>query len=71
MRSAIPAPQRLRACGVGLIDCQVYSEHLASLGARNIPRQEFQRLLAEKVDLPVDCCWDVKACDSRQLKAAQ
>jgi leucyl/phenylalanyl-tRNA--protein transferase len=28
-----------------LIDCQVYSEHLASLGAEEIPRAEFVRLL--------------------------
>lgn len=29
------------ARGVALIDCQVASRHLASLGAREIPRQEF------------------------------
>jgi leucyl/phenylalanyl-tRNA--protein transferase len=28
-----------------LIDCQVYSEHLASLGATNIPRHEFIKKL--------------------------
>lgn len=28
-----------------LIDCQVYTEHLASLGAREIPREEFMRLI--------------------------
>jgi leucyl/phenylalanyl-tRNA--protein transferase len=33
--------QRLRAEGVELIDCQVYTEHLESLGARMIPRAEF------------------------------
>ncbi len=27
--------------GIELIDCQVYSEHLESLGAREIPRSEF------------------------------
>ena len=31
-----------------LIDCQVYNEHLESLGAREIPRQEFMRVLSEK-----------------------
>ncbi|MBE0507101.1 MAG: leucyl/phenylalanyl-tRNA--protein transferase [Marinospirillum sp.] len=31
-----------------LIDCQVYSEHLASLGAREIPRDEFLGYLQEK-----------------------
>lgn len=28
-----------------LIDCQVYNDHLASLGAKEIPREEFLRLL--------------------------
>ena len=31
--------------GVRLIDCQVYTEHLASLGAREIPRNEFMTFL--------------------------
>jgi leucyl/phenylalanyl-tRNA--protein transferase len=31
----------LRAGGVELIDCQVYTEHLESLGARMIPREDF------------------------------
>ncbi|MCX7745802.1 MAG: leucyl/phenylalanyl-tRNA--protein transferase [Clostridia bacterium] len=30
-----------------LIDCQVYSDHLASLGAVNMPRKEFLRLLED------------------------
>ena len=33
--------------GVSLIDCQVYTEHLESLGARMIPRQEFIEYLKE------------------------
>lgn len=33
--------QNLRQEGVGLIDCQVYTEHLESLGAKMITRQEF------------------------------
>jgi len=32
---------------IGLIDCQVASGHLASLGSREIPRTEFNRLLAQ------------------------
>jgi leucyl/phenylalanyl-tRNA--protein transferase len=35
-----------------LIDCQVYTDHLASLGAREIARDEFHRLLAGAVDAP-------------------
>lgn len=31
--------------GIELIDCQVYSEHLESLGAREIPREDFIKML--------------------------
>ncbi len=37
----------LRQRGFGLIDCQMKTAHLASLGARAITRGEFSRLLAE------------------------
>jgi leucyl/phenylalanyl-tRNA--protein transferase len=37
--------QQLQLEGVELIDCQVYTEHLESLGARMIPRAEFIRLI--------------------------
>jgi leucyl/phenylalanyl-tRNA--protein transferase len=37
--------RQLHAEGVELIDCQVYTEHLETLGARMIPRQEFLGLL--------------------------
>ncbi len=33
-----------------LIDCQVYTAHLSRLGAREIPRAEFQQTLATAVD---------------------
>jgi len=36
----------------GLIDCQMVTEHLASLGARPVPRVRFSRLLAKLVDYP-------------------
>jgi leucyl/phenylalanyl-tRNA--protein transferase len=36
---------RLRLEGVDLIDCQVASEHLVRLGAREIPRAAFLRIL--------------------------
>ena len=39
----------LRRHGYKLIDCQVYSDHLASLGAVEIPRQEFQKYLLEYI----------------------
>lgn len=37
--------RHLQAEGVQLIDCQVYTEHLESLGAHMIPREDFIRLL--------------------------
>ena len=39
--------EALRADGVPMIDCQQETEHLASFGARPIPRAEFARRLAE------------------------
>ena len=43
---------RVREAGVRLIDCQQATRHLASLGAREIPRREFARLLAESIQYP-------------------
>jgi len=37
---------------IAVIDCQLYSRHLGSLGARTIPRAQFQRLLREQAALP-------------------
>jgi leucyl/phenylalanyl-tRNA--protein transferase len=41
--------EQMKKEGVRLIDCQVYTEHLESLGARMIPRQEFIQLLHENM----------------------
>lgn len=38
---------RLEPAGFGLIDCQMHTPHLESLGAREIRRAEFARLVAE------------------------
>ncbi len=35
--------------GIKIIDCQVYTEHLGSLGARMIERQAFNRILLESI----------------------
>jgi leucyl/phenylalanyl-tRNA--protein transferase len=35
----------LKARGFGPLDCQIQNDHLASLGAKTIPRQEFMNLL--------------------------
>ena len=39
--------ERLEKENYRLIDCQVYTAHLASLGAREIPRMEFTKLLKD------------------------
>ena len=40
----------VQAAGFRLIDCQVESDHLNSLGARNISRLDFEQLLAQTRD---------------------
>jgi leucyl/phenylalanyl-tRNA--protein transferase len=42
--------QRLERQGCGMIDCQMHTGHLASLGARPIPRSAFSLKLRELVD---------------------
>jgi leucyl/phenylalanyl-tRNA--protein transferase len=42
--------QQLQENGIQLIDCQVYTEHLESLGARMIPRPKFLGLLDQLID---------------------
>lgn len=37
--------QKLQEEGVKVIDCQIYTRHLESLGAREIPREEFLEFL--------------------------
>jgi leucyl/phenylalanyl-tRNA--protein transferase len=37
--------------GIGLIDCQMASAHLESLGSRAIPRTRFQALVREQASL--------------------
>ncbi len=39
--------EELKARGVVLIDCQVYTEHLESLGARMIPRRQFIEMIGK------------------------
>jgi leucyl/phenylalanyl-tRNA---protein transferase len=48
----IPLAWRLREEGFTLVDSQVYTDHLAGLGAREIPRTEYLRLLADGLDAP-------------------
>lgn len=37
--------QQAKENGIKLIDCQVYNKHLATLGAKEIPREEYFKLL--------------------------
>jgi leucyl/phenylalanyl-tRNA---protein transferase len=41
--------QQLRTEGVVLIDCQIYTQHLESLGAKMIDRKEFVKLLEDNI----------------------
>lgn len=43
--------RHLKSHGYGMIDCQMHTAHLASFGAREIPRNEFARRLVEWVNL--------------------
>lgn len=43
---------RCQAQGIRLIDCQMHTRHLASLGARDIPRLRFSQLLQELIHYP-------------------
>jgi len=45
--------RRLREKRFRLIDCQQATSHLASLGAREIPRGRFARLLQESIQYPL------------------
>ncbi len=44
--------RHLKDSGFVLIDCQMPTDHLHSLGARAIPRSEFARYLANHLDQP-------------------
>lgn len=57
------ACQQLSAWGYQLIDCQVYSAHLESLGARTISRAEFMRRLHLHCDQTVAAgAWMLPNC---------
>ncbi|MBA6412317.1 leucyl/phenylalanyl-tRNA--protein transferase [Parahaliea sp. F7430] len=49
--------QILRNNGFDLIDCQVESEHMNSLGARNMSRRDFEQALAQTVNKTVGNDW--------------
>lgn len=53
-----------------LIDCQQQTRHLASLGARPIPRAEFESHLSQTVDLPAPVRWAYDPANWQQLGLA-
>lgn len=63
--------QLAMAANFAFIDCQVYTEHLERLGAREIPRSQFLTLLhqAQAQSPPAD--WPLSPFSTRNLEAAQ
>ncbi|MGD2074731.1 MAG: leucyl/phenylalanyl-tRNA--protein transferase [Gammaproteobacteria bacterium] len=55
--------RQLESWGFGLIDCQVHSAHLASLGAEQIPRVTFIRQLDAWCSAPNPVpSWEIEPC---------
>jgi leucyl/phenylalanyl-tRNA--protein transferase len=52
--------RRLRGWGWPLVDAQVESAHLVSLGAHAMPREEFLRAIAGLVDPPAPGSWTAR-----------
>jgi len=44
--------ERLRGWSFTVVDCQIHTDHLARFGARELPRGDFLRSLAEALRLP-------------------
>jgi leucyl/phenylalanyl-tRNA--protein transferase len=58
--------RHLQHWGFGVIDCQMNTAHLASFGAREIPRAEFTRKLRELVHYaPVPVPWRLESAIAR------
>jgi leucyl/phenylalanyl-tRNA--protein transferase len=58
--------RQLQHWGFGVIDCQMNTAHLASFGAREIPRAEFTRRLRELVHYaPVPVPWRLESTIAR------
>jgi leucyl/phenylalanyl-tRNA--protein transferase len=49
--------EHLKAWGFVLIDCQMPTQHLQSLGARSIPRTEFAQYLRQHLDAATSADW--------------
>ena len=57
----IALTRQLHAWGFGIIDCQMRTQHLSTLGAREIRRADFAQQLTELVDYaPVAAPWTIE-----------
>ncbi len=64
--------EHLSANGFPVIDCQIHNSHLERMGAREIPRAQFQRLLAEAVEAPSESTtWQTPPLDCSALEHAR
>ena len=55
----ITLARHLQAWGFVLLDCQMPTPHLESLGARSIPRREFADYLRDHLDQPTTAQWEL------------
>jgi len=56
-----------RELGIDLVDCQIASAHLASLGSRQISRAEFRKLLRRYTQFPPPSGWARPTTETREL----
>ncbi|GAB5414418.1 MAG: leucyl/phenylalanyl-tRNA--protein transferase [Congregibacter sp.] len=58
----------LRERGYALVDCQIESDHMNSLGARNVSRVDFEECLAHTIDKPMPRDpWNIAPCPADLL----
>lgn len=58
---------RLKAAGFVLIDCQMPTEHLISLGAQSMPRADFAEYLSHHLDKPTSMQWSTPPITTSSL----
>jgi leucyl/phenylalanyl-tRNA---protein transferase len=59
----------MRRAGFVLLDCQFLTDHLASMGAVEIPREQYQHLLAQAAAQPPHCSLPEAMAALRQLSS--
>jgi leucyl/phenylalanyl-tRNA--protein transferase len=60
-----------REHGVAMIDCQQHTRHLASMGARELPRAEFEARLARNLGAPGIAEWTYDLSQWRHLETGR